>query len=280
MTEAVARSPIETLVLRTPVDDARAFFTGSLSIRKMLESHEASSLGLPLRGAMPMFWAADGSLEVEEPAVPEEKVVEIPVGTYHYVDGNGSPKVRSPSRRSKQHIIDRALSEAGVGEGDSLALLDEIQGGGTVTQLVRGSLNYARRNGLKLPLHLIAAEDTRVEASVRTGTYRRISTNQREGVAATVVRIPLIGCDRDNLLDRVLLPESSSPEEEADSRFVIRRNTEAELLFRTLGSMARHTELGRDKDYVDEIFGPLVTTDEVADQLDEWVKDVTSSREE
>lgn len=280
MTEPVARSPLETLVLRTPVEDARSFFTGSLSIRKMLESQEDSRLGLPLRGAMPMFWAADGTLDIEEPAVPEAMLVEIPVGTYHYTDGTGTPKVRSPSRRAKQGIIDRALSEAGVGEGDSLSLLDEIQGGGTVTQLVRGSLNYARRHGLKLPLHLIAAEDTRVASSIRKGSYRRISTNQREGVAATVVRIPLIGCDRDNLLDKVVLPGESDPEHEAESRFDVTRNDEAELIFRTLGSMTRHAELGHDVDYIVGTFDPLVRNDEVADKLEDWVREVTSTRED
>lgn len=274
MAEPGERSPLDTLVLRTPPDDARAFFTGAVSIRQVLESHSESWLGLPLRGAMPMFWAADGLTNVEAPAVLEDMLVEIPVGTYHYHNAD-KPGVRSPSKRAKVGIIATALSEAGVGEGDTLTLLDEIQGGGTVTQLVRGSLDYARSHGLSLPLHLIAAEDTNVAAEHRIGSYRRISTNQKDGIAATVVRIPLIGCDRDNLLDKVEYCGEDRLAEEGNGDFVVRRNTEAEFLFRSLGSLTRHEGLRTDDNFLRAAFDPLlVPNTETSAKFEEWITKV------
>lgn len=279
MAEAGERGPLDTLVLRTPPDDARAFFTGAVSIRQVLESHRESSqneswVGLPLRGAMPMFWAADGLTDIETSAVAGERLVEIPVGTYHYNQA-GTPGVRSPSKRAKVGIIANALAEAGVGEGDSLMLLDEIQGGGTVTQLVRGSLDYARANGLILPLQLIAAEDTRIAAENRIGSYRRISTNQKDGIAATVVRIPLIGCDRDNLLDRVEYSGADRLAEEPDGGFVIHRNDDAEFLFRTLGSLTRYAELRNDDNFLRSAFDRFIVPDtETSEKFEEWITKV------
>jgi len=223
---------------------------------------------------MPMFWAADGLTDIETPAVSEEMLVEIPVGTYHYHDPD-RPGVRSPSRRAKVGIIAASFSEAGVGEGDTLTLLDEIQGGGTVTQLVRGSLEYARSHGLHLPLHLIAAEDTGVKAENRIGSYRKISTNQKDGVAATVVRIPLIGCDRDNLLDKVEYTGEDRLAEEPDGDFVVHRNTDAEFLFRSLGSLTRYAELRTDDDFLRDAFDRFIVPDtETSEKFEEWITKV------
>lgn len=275
MTEAASRPPLETLVLRTPPEHTRAFFRGAVSIRKIIESQQDSRLGLPLRGAMPMFWAADGLRDIEDPSIPEDMVVEIPVGTHNYVAGDGVPRVRSPMRKTKAWIIKNAFSEAGLGEGDSLTLLDEIQGGGTVTHLANGSLQYAYEHGLTLPLHLIAAEDTRVAAARRSPNYRRISTNQRSNITTTVVRIPLIGCDRDSLLDRVDFVDEQHRAKEPSEAFLVKRNTEAEYLFRALGSIARMPELSQDEEFLKTVFEPLLTANaEVAEELKTWIGEV------
>src|SRR5665213_2004259 len=149
MSEGLHKSALEMLMLQTPPQDARSFFMGSLSIREVLQAREGTTVLLPLRGAMPMFWAADGLSEIERPAVWEGKKVELPLGTYHYTGEDGSPRLRSPSRRAKRQIIDKALTDALVVEDAELTLIDEIQGGGTVTHLVRGCLNYALAHDLK-----------------------------------------------------------------------------------------------------------------------------------
>lgn len=276
MTTVVApRTPLETLALRTEPEDIRTFLVGCSSIRRSLESQDGARLGLALRGSMPMFWAANGLTEVEDPVIAEDMAIEIPVGTYHFIREDGSPGVRSPSKRAKREIIDRAFSEAGLEAGESLTLLDEIQSGGTVTQLVRGSLHYARNHGLKLPLQLIAAEDTRTASTRKTGSYRRISTNQTEGIAATIVRIPLVGCDRDNLLDRVDFVGEHHLADDAPNLFSVRRNTEAELMFRTLGSLTRSVELGRDDDFLRKIFDPRLKDNvELARKFEGWLASI------
>lgn len=222
-----------------------------------------------------MFWAAEGSANAEKPAINEAQRLEIPLGTYHYTKADGSPGMRSPSKRAKHKIIARSLAGAAIEAGDKLALLDEVQGGGTVIQLVRGSLRYARDHGLALPIHLIATEDQYAVNREKTSRYRSLASNYVEGVATTVVKLPLIACDRDALLDRVVVEGPYNLDDESANVFTVHRNTMAESLLRNLGSMARHEELVHDDDYLRAVFDPMFTDNvQLANRFEDWLGQV------
>ena len=51
----------------------------------------------PLRGAMPIAWAADGLTGFEKPAV--NNWIEVPLGEFVYTDKYGNKKQRSPKRQ-------------------------------------------------------------------------------------------------------------------------------------------------------------------------------------
>jgi hypothetical protein len=271
------RTAFNTLMFQTPEQDTRAFLIGSLGIRDILHAREGSTVLLPLRGAMPMFWAADGLPEAEEPVVDQTNIIEVPVGTYNYM-ASGAPSMRSPSKRAKRGIIDKALETAALHSQDELTLMDEIQGGGTVLPFVKGTLRFAQQHDLKLPLHLIAAEDTRAVERVKTPGYRRMAANGFAGVMATIVRLPLIGLDKDALLDRVIFAGTAGSEQSEDEYlegFSVERNTDAERLFRSLGSMVRHPEITHDDDFIRRIFDPLATeSPEAVDRLQPWLDTV------
>lgn len=270
-----ATTALETLVLRTPEEDAKAFLIGSLGVRELLQAYDDSKVLLPLRGAMPMFWAADGALEIEDRAVDPGDVVELPLGLYNYEDENGRPGVRCPSKRAKVQIINQYLEERSVGEGDSLTLLDEIQGGGTVVQFVRGALHYARSHGVKLPLHLIAAEDSNALRAKKTSRYMTMTSNQYEGVRTEIVRMPLVGLDKGPLLDKVTFTGERHLEDDTEHKFHVERNVEAERLFRALGSMMRNSEIVYDRRFMENTFDPLIPEgSEVALRFDEWLSGV------
>ncbi len=281
MAEISPKSPLETLIMHTPVPQVQSFLRSSKVTRQAIAQQEDTTLVLPLRGAMPMFWTADGQPEVELPSMHGGQTVEMPLGTYTYVNAAGQEKTTSPERHRKKAIIYSCLNEAEK-PIQSLTLLDEVQRGGTVGPLVEYTLKYARDYDVPLPVRLIATQDSRpkLASEPKTSDYKQLATNSVPGVVSTVVPMPLIACDRDNLLDSVRLDSTTPHSNEPVSAFSVQRNQPAEQLFRSLGSMVRRREVAQDASFVRQLVdSQLPLSERAAGRVDKWLGWVVLSQD-
>jgi hypothetical protein len=279
MSEQLPRSPLETLVLRTPAIQVRAFLLASSVIRTTLAQREESTLILPLRGAMPMFWAADGSSIVEPPSNPTGQNVEIPIGTYHYVGVDGKSRVASPERGRKKRLIYEALDDTQKAKQSitQITLLDEVQRGGTIVPLAEHTVSYAKDRGIATPIFLLATQDSRAKTiyEEKTAGYKQLAANVGGDVVTSVIPMPLIACDRDNLLDKVVFEGKAPVTHEPLNAFRVERNERAEQIFRNLGSMIRNHEVATDESFIQatvESQGPINV--KVANHLEGWMSQV------
>lgn len=280
MTAIAEKSALETIVMHTPAIQSHLFLAASAVVRQAVYQQEGTTLVLPLRGAMPMYWAADGVEGLESSALRGGQTVEMPLGTYEYTHSSGVQKTASPEKNRKKGIIYQCL-DAAPSPIESLTMLDEVQRGGTVGPLVDYTLRYARDHDVQQPIRLIATQDSRVKtaAQPKTQNYHALATNSVRGVAATVVPMPLIACDRDPLLDRVVFSGVHPYSTEDISHYELIRNFEAEGLFRGLGTMMRRPEIAHDADFVRNLVDTQKSLSEkAAGRIDDWMAKVVLSR--
>lgn len=252
-------SPLETLVLRESAYNTAAFSQGASVVREALSTHEQGILLAPLRGAMPILWAAEGMASIEAPPTQLSKV-EIPLGTYSYERSDGRVGSTSARRDWKTAIIgdciQRTLEETGQSpENSTLTIVDEVQKGGTLPFAVSSAWRIIEKGGFPTRLHVIAAQDVRkkVVAEAKTSAYRQLSSNSVTGTPTTVVPMPLIASDKANLLDSIHLSGLDQLTTDIIERFTVTRNTKAEELFRALGTMARSDEVAHDQTFLSEL---------------------------
>jgi hypothetical protein len=277
------KSPLESLILAKKNShdlQVQHFLAASSVVRQAIAQQENTTLVLPLRGAMPMYWSADGMAEIERPALRGGQAVEMPLGTYHYVSREGKAKTASPELGRKKGIIYTCLDQAAE-PIDSLTMLDEVQHGGTVGPLMDFTLAYANDRDIRRPVRLIATQDSRVKtaAQPKTDKYYQLATNSVVGIQATVVPMPLIACDHDNLLDKVTFNGTPPYGTEVISNYTVERNIEAEILFRGLGTMMRRPEVAHDEDFVRDLVDTQSGLSErAAGRVGDWLGKVVLSR--
>ena len=133
----------------------------------------------------------------------------------------------------------------------SLAILDEVQKGGTLGAVVNATRSIVDKQGFNPRISVVAAQDTRrsVASQPKTSDYRMLATNSVDNTSVTVVPMPLITVDRRNLLDTVYLEGNDPDSPDISNRLRLERNVAAESLFRTLGSLARTQELRHDSSF-------------------------------
>lgn len=267
-------TPLETLVLTTPPREVGAFLAASTLIRESLIQAEGCTTVVALRGAKPMFLAAEGLPSVEEPISRDSPQVELPLGTYQHMNADGTSRSLSPTKEERYDIVFTNLDAAGADTNrQSLVVIDEVVGGSNICQLATYSRRYAKSRGLPLPIRVIAAEDSRANTSgvSRTPRYRRMIEGGIEDIEALVVVLPLVACDRPALLDTITITGRNTPG--LESGLSVQDNAHASSIFRRLGSMARNPEIAHDSAFVQETIdqqGPLRTA--AAHRVEGWLK--------
>ena len=246
------KSPIETITSVRPFQ-AVEFLDGTTSVRNILSArqHEGSTILIPLRGAMPIIWAAQG-LHNEE-SLPME-TVELPIGLFNYVNREGKSTSTSPNYEQKYRIVEHIL-ESRRELGKRLLILDEVQKGGTISTLIQ-ILQQLSHSSITPPyLSIIAAQDSRqpILRQAKTPSYRSIASNSVPGLKTNVIPMPLIATDRGALLDSIDLRHGRHTLPNIGESLVVSRNHRAEYLVRSLGSMARDEELRHDAGFIAQL---------------------------
>lgn len=240
-------APLEMLMLRTSRDQVRDFMLGCSEIRSAVEEIDPTHLVLPMRGSLPIAWTMEGDPSYEPPSVVNR--LELPIGTFSYSCGSDT-KNTGLNKPQKAAVISECMDvRKSTLDGDSrVAVIDEVQGGGTVIPLMAGVLRACRQH-TKNPVSLLAAQDSRLDKRPKTSRYKKMVAGEVSGLQTTVVPMPLICTDRDALLDTVKLSPHVLYSPGASYRpedFITLRNEPSESLMRFLGSVARSPQIARD----------------------------------
>lgn len=239
---------LDKLVRSNPSQIAN-FALSSNVVRHSILSAGESLLLLPERGAMPIYWAADG-LPSEEGRVTRDGVIALPVGSYDFENLDGQLRKGTLSRQQKQKIVARHTAD--IIEAPRVMVLDEVQKGGTITEMTEIVQGIRRESTGRL--FVVAAQDTRrkVAAEAKNKKYEALASNSKQGVSATVIPMPLTSTDSDVLLNQLWYNGHTRVPEEADPEIAIHPNEEAEIIFRALGMAARNREALEDTSVFDK----------------------------
>jgi|GEM_PF-7079386 len=265
MVEREEAGPLDALV-KSPAYHVAEFVASTGLVRHVLAEHDGV-LVLPERGALPIFWSAEGSGQ-HEPALEIPTAV-LPIGSFHTSEQDPTEHPRGTlTTQQKRNIADFLVPR----DPGSIAVLDEVQGGGTSSELV-GIMSTIRPQRDPAKQLLIAAQDNRknIAARNKSEAYTRIATGRSKRAQAIVVPMPLIATDRPVLLNRLYrqapekVPKTDTPE------VSIEENKEAIALLRYLGSAARTLDILHSPDGLDIVFDRPVTA-KTAKRLDGWVE--------
>lgn len=254
-------------LVRTNPSQVANFALASNVVRQSVLSAGEALVILPERGAMPVFWAADGSLEIES-SVSRDGLIRLPVGSFDFEKLDGQIRKGSLAHEQKQKIVARhtdLLRQTG-----RLLVVDEVQKGGTITEIV-GIIDRARGSQLNR-LYVVAAQDTRrkVASAPKKKEYETLASNSRPGVAATVVPMPLVSTDSDVLLNQLWYSGHTRIPTEFDPNIEIRDNIEAETIFRTIGMAARNREALIDTSVLDKKVFSYPLGQKASFRIEEW----------
>ncbi len=258
-------------LVRSPPTQVANFALSSNIVRSSAASAGESLAILPERGAMPIFWAADG-YTAEEPSMLVDGVIRLPIGSYDFENEEGEVRKGTLRREQKATIVNQFHED--ISEADRLLLIDEVQKGGTITEAV-SILDRQRRVGLEddpKRMYVIAAQDSRkkVAEENKKEIYQKMIAGNMEGISATVIPMPLIATDSDALLNQLWYPGQSRHPVEPRPPIEIRDNPEAQLIFRLLGLAARNREALEDTSVLDENLFSLPLGERSAQRVDEW----------
>jgi hypothetical protein len=213
----VRRGAFETLTRKVSPRGALDFVAGATRIRSILANvaHEGALVIAPLRGAMPVVWAAEGVAHLERPS--GAIYLEVPIGVQRRYLGDRRISERSPRPHQKRAILERYLNawltEHRVeAEQMELMLLDEVQHGGTIVTAQRALRSLVDTCGLARRLRVIAALDSRsgAQSEPKTEAFRRLVANQIPDTSTVVVPMPMFAIDVQPLLDQVELDGDGS----------------------------------------------------------------------
>lgn len=257
---------LDRLVRMDPTRVAN-FVLSTNVVRESVVTAGEALLVLPERGAMPIFWAADGHPE-EESGISRDGIVRPPIGSYDYEAPDHSIRKGTLAQEQKQRVV--ALHGEELRDASRVLIIDEVQKGGTITELV----NIVRKLRGKEAnvLYVVAAQDSRkkVAAEQKKEDYRKMVAGNTVGVSASVVPMPLIGTDCDPLLNQLWYPGQTRIPVEFTPDIEIRPNEEAELILRTLGTAARNREALEDTSVLDRDVFSFDVGERAAGRIEAW----------
>lgn len=273
--------PLEVMARRASPAQAVAFAKAATAIRATLTEHVADGVLtiVPLRGAMPVVWAAEGFAKLESGS--GAMYLEVPIGVQRRQHEGGGAVERSPRSEQKRAILDHYVSEwlasrGRVSSGQRLVLLDEVQHGGTIMTAARALRSIIRDRGLNEHLTVISALDSRrgARSEAKTVAYQELVANRIPNVAPITVPLPMFAIDVQPLLDRVELIGDGRDLNGMERRLRTIRNTEAERVFRLLGTLARSAPTTSDPTFFERAFEELHGSRELTPHADSWLRGV------
>lgn len=255
-------------LVRSAPSQVANFALSSDIVRSSVASAGEVLVILPERGALPIFWAADGYSE-EEKTMVVDGTITLPIGTFDFENPQGKIKKGTLSRDQKESIIGRFDSD--ISGADRILLIDEVQHGGTITEVV-DIVNRRRGSNSSKRMYVVAAQDSRkkVSSGRKKDKYQKMVSGNTEGVSANVVPMPLVATDSDALLNRLWYPGSTRVPTEIRPEIEIIENLEAQLVFRLLGMAVRNREALEDTSVLDDNLFSLPLGDKASRRVEEW----------
>jgi len=230
---------LEILIHNIKPDHVYGFVKGCEAILSILEEFHTDTVIYPERGAIPISWVVS---ELSNTTPFEFDEIHLPIGTHQNIN---KPKYSGLNGNQKKIIIDKAIEQiiSRFGLNIKLAIVDEVQSGSTLSQASHHILNSLRSFNSSINMLVIAAQDNREGVIHRNKTqgFRIISANERSGITAAVIPMPLFTVDRDALLNDILFP-SDAPEKVRLHAMKICHNTDSEYLFRLMTDFIQHPE--------------------------------------
>ncbi len=241
---------LDRLVRMNPTQVA-SFVLSADIVRASVTAAGEALLLLPERGALPIYWTADGYPDEEKP-MAGDGVVQLPIGTFDFMSSDARELKGTLNTQQKEAVVARHRTL--LTDASRILIIDEVQKGGTITELV----NIVDRQRGEQPnrMYVVAAQDSRkkVSSESKTPAYQSLVVGTRKGATATVVPMPLIACDHDALLNTLWYPGKTRVPIEINPPIEIRPNNEAELIFRILGMAVRNREALEDTTVLDKAF--------------------------
>lgn len=269
MSETLDRVPgaLDKLVRLNPTQVGNFVLSANIVREAALSAGEALMI-LPERGAMPIYWTADGRHDDERP-ISRDGLLQLPIGSYDFFNLEGNLRKGTLSNEQKRAIVGRHAQV--IHDAERILIIDEVQKGGTLTELV--TITEDHRESSPSRMYVIAAQDsrTKVAAERKVQAYQEMVAGNRGTVSANVVPMPLFSTDCDVLLNSLWYRGNTRIPSERDPSIIIRRNGEAELIFRTLGMAARNREALEDTTVIDDaIFHEFALGDKAAGRVEQW----------
>ncbi len=243
------------------------FILSTSVVRESVVTAGEALLVLPERGAMPIYWAADGH-PVEEGRISRDGIVRPPIGSYDYEAPDHSIRKGTLAQEQKQRLV--AAHSQELRDASRVLIIDEVQKGGTITELVN-IVRKLRGKDANM-LYVVAAQDSRkkVAAEQKKENYQRMVAGNTVGVSASVVPMPLIGTDCDPLLNQLWYPGHTRIPVEFTPPIQIHPNEEAELILRTLGTASRNREALEDTSVLDRDVFSFNIGERAAGRIEAW----------
>lgn len=247
------RGPALDTFMDLPLSAVRAYGAASLHIRNHLADSQGALI-IPLRGAAPLEWVAEGLPDIEDSPTEHLQRIVLPAGLgYHVRTDNGNVRFGRMYRGTRNAIVRAGLTEI-LDESEGITVLDEVQLGARITRMANMCAGYARNHDIALPVRAIAIEDL-VRKTKRMDRYTNLVSGMNPDIVVRQITAPLIGTDTKELLPEVTY--TYDRRELLDITVV--ENPEAELLFRCVGTMSRYPEFARDISYVFDMVKELPT---------------------
>lgn len=262
----VSYGALDRLVRMNPSQVANFVLSADVVRTSVTNSGEALLL-LPERGALPVYWVADGYHE-EERAMAGDGIVQLPVGSFDYITPDNRELKGTLTTQQKEAVVARHKDL--LLDASRILIIDEVQKGGTITEMV--NIVDRQRGEQNNRMYVVAAQDSRrkVSSEIKKPAYQTLASGGRQGVTAMVVPMPLIACDHDVLLNKLWYPGKTRIPTELDPPIEIQPNTEAELIFRLLGMAVRNREALEDTTVLDNEVFSFPLGEKASQRVEAW----------
>jgi hypothetical protein len=238
-----------------PLEEVYQYGQASTDIRSHLQQ-AGGALVIPLRGAAPLEWSAEGLAEIEPSPTEGLQIIQVPsgVGT-HVRPDTGAERFGRLYRSIRKNIIRQYLATI-PDAAEGITVLDEVQIGGTVTRMANLCAGYAAEHGISLPVQVITGESLET-VDLQRNRYKSLIAGEDPTIRVAPVRLPMIYAAETfgDAHNRALVPNVVYTYDYDDGsrklqEIEVKENPEAELLFRLVGSMSRNPTLARDYNFV------------------------------
>lgn len=226
------QSPTENLFNTVSPEAAFDFVEGCAAAEVIIARERPDIVVIPERGAGPIAWTIQNLALERREHQPHYAFISLGTNT------NADRKDRGLTGQEKITLVNDEfdhLQEQGVYDPQSskVLLIDEVQKGGTISQVTTAVHDRLKADGSESTLSVIAMDDIRTKRSIQEKNhgYRQMIANEKTGIRAAVIPVNLFTVDRPKYLNTLFMP----PADTRSPRLIrVIQNAPSQELFRNL----------------------------------------------